>query len=106
VSDCTFSPSLCHIDLGAIRRNFGRMGQAHALMPVIKSDAYGHGLVPVARVLSDAGARRFAVGTVSEAMALRDAGVAAGHCAAAGGAYRCGLAGSRHAGVDPGGGQL
>jgi len=75
VSDCTFSPSLCHIDLGAIRRNFGRMGQAHALMPVIKSDAYGHGLVPVARVLSDAGARRFAVGTVSEAMALRDAGL-------------------------------
>ena len=25
VSDCTFSPSLCHIDLAAIRRNFGRM---------------------------------------------------------------------------------
>jgi len=75
VSDCTFSPSLCHIDLSAIRRNFGRMGKAGSLMPVIKSDAYGHGLVPVARVLADAGARRFAVGTVSEGMALRDAGL-------------------------------
>ena len=75
VSDCTFSPSLCHIDLSAIRRNFGRMGKAEALMPVIKSDAYGHGLVPVARILADAGARRFAVGTVSEGMALRDAGL-------------------------------
>ena len=75
VSDCTFSPSLCHIDLAAIRRNFGRMGKAEKLMPVIKSDAYGHGLVPVARVLSDAGARRFAVGTVSEGMALREAGL-------------------------------
>ena len=75
VSDCTFSPSLCHIDLGAIRRNFGRMGQSQALMPVIKSDAYGHGLVPVARVLAEAGAKRFAVGTVSEGMALRDAGL-------------------------------
>ena len=75
MSDCTFSPSLCHIDLGAIRRNFGRMGQPQALMPVIKSDAYGHGLVPVARVLAEAGARRFAVGTVSEGMALRDAGL-------------------------------
>ena len=59
MSDCTFSPSLCHIDLGAIRRNFGRMGQPQALMPVIKSDAYGHGLVPVARVLAEAGAQRF-----------------------------------------------
>ena len=75
VSDCTFSPSLCHIELGAIRRNFGRMGQPQALMPVIKSDAYGHGLVPVARVLAEAGAQRFAVGTVSEGMALRDAGL-------------------------------
>ena len=75
VSDCTFSPSLCHIDLGAIRRNFGRMGQPQALMPVIKSDAYGHGLVPAARVLAEAGAQRFAVGTVSEGMALRDAGL-------------------------------
>ena len=75
VSDCTFSPSLCHIDLGAIRRNFARMGKAEGLMPVIKSDAYGHGLVPVARVLAEAGARRFAVGTVSEGMALREAGL-------------------------------
>ena len=75
VSDCTFSPSLCHIDLAAIRRNFGRMGKAEKLMPVIKSDAYGHGLLPVARVLSDAGARRFAVGTVPEGMALREAGL-------------------------------
>ena len=75
MSDCTFSPSLCHIDLGAICRNFGRMGQPQALMPVIKSDAYGHGLVPVARMLAEAGAQRFAVGTVSEGMALRDAGL-------------------------------
>ena len=75
MSDCTFSPSLCHIDLGAIRRNFGRMGQPQALMPVIKSDAYGHGLVPVARMLAEAGAQRFAVGTVSEGMALRDVGL-------------------------------
>ena len=75
MSDCTFSPSLCHIDLGAIRRNFGRMGKAGGLMPVIKSDAYGHGLVHVARALSEVGARRFAVGTVSEGMALRDAGL-------------------------------
>lgn len=44
-------------------------------MPVIKSDAYGHGLLPVARALDAAGARRFAVGTVSEGAVLREAGL-------------------------------
>ncbi len=61
--------------LGALRRNFARLGEPAALMPVIKSDAYGHGLVPVARALAEAGARRFAVGTVAEGMALREAGL-------------------------------
>lgn len=42
---------------------------------VIKADAYGHGLVPVARALAGAGAATFAVGTVAEAAALRDSGV-------------------------------
>ena len=75
MSECTFSPSVCHVDLGALRRNFARLGEPAALMPVIKSDAYGHGLVPVARALAEAGARRFAVGTVAEGMALREAGL-------------------------------
>lgn len=76
VNDCTFSPARCHIDLGAIARNFSRLGPAEALMPVIKSDAYGHGLLPVARALAEAGARQFAVGIVDEGVALREAGLA------------------------------
>ncbi|QLA16291.1 alanine racemase [Desulfolutivibrio sulfoxidireducens] len=44
-------------------------------IPVIKADAYGHGLVPVARALSKAGAATFAVGSVEEAVALRASGV-------------------------------
>lgn len=43
-------------------------------MPVIKSDAYGHGLLPVAGALARAGAVRFAVGLASEGVALREAG--------------------------------
>ena len=70
-----FSPSLCHIDLGAIQRNFARLGQATAMMPVIKADAYGHGLLPVAQALAHCGAVRFAVGTVDEGLALRAAGL-------------------------------
>ncbi|BAV92576.1 alanine racemase [Candidatus Desulfovibrio trichonymphae] len=75
MSECTFTPSMCHIDLPALQRNFARLGKSAALMPVIKSDAYGHGLLPVARSLADVGARRFAVGTVSEGAALREAGL-------------------------------
>jgi len=73
--DCTFTPSRCHVDLAALRRNFARLGEAASLMPVIKSDAYGHGLLPVASTLAAAGARRFAVGTVSEGVALRQIGL-------------------------------
>ena len=69
------SAATCHIDLAAIGRNFHRLGPAERLMPVVKSDAYGHGLVPVARVLANAGARRFAVGLVPEGLALRRAGL-------------------------------
>ncbi|MDR0816985.1 MAG: alanine racemase [Desulfovibrio sp.] len=75
MSECTFTPSRCHIDLTALQRNFARLGKSATLMPVIKSDAYGHGLLPVARALADVGARRFAVGTVSEGAALREAGL-------------------------------
>ncbi|MDR3362383.1 MAG: alanine racemase [Desulfovibrio sp.] len=74
MSAVSFTPSRCHIDLAALQRNFARLGSPASLMPVIKSDAYGHGLFPVARALTNAGARRFAVGTAGEGVALREAG--------------------------------
>jgi alanine racemase len=43
--------------------------------PVVKGDAYGHGAVPVARALDEAGADGFCVATMDEAIALRDAGI-------------------------------
>ena len=51
----SFSPTRCHVNLAAIKRNFQRLGAPGALMPVIKSDAYGHGLLPVAGILDEAG---------------------------------------------------
>jgi alanine racemase len=42
-------------------------------MAVIKADAYGHGLEPVARVLLDAGCRALAVGGMDEGVLLRRA---------------------------------
>ncbi|PTN33934.1 alanine racemase [Desulfonatronum sp. SC1] len=60
------------IDLEAIRDNYRFLcSRGTALIPVIKSDAYGHGLIPVAKALEECGADCFAVGTVGEAARLR-----------------------------------
>jgi alanine racemase len=47
------------------------------VMAVIKANAYGHGLVGVARALEAAGAKHFLVGKLDEARELRAAGVRA-----------------------------
>ncbi len=61
------------IDLDALATNYERI-RAHASnpAPVIKSDAYGHGLREAARVLFAAGARTMAAGTVGEAIVLKE----------------------------------
>jgi alanine racemase len=66
------------IDLAAIVRNVRALAALVAparLTPVIKADAYGHGLVPVARALAPH-VDRFCVYALDEALALRDAGIA------------------------------
>jgi alanine racemase len=47
-----------------------------AVLPVVKADAYGHGMVPVARTLAAAGADALCVATLDEAVVLRDNGIA------------------------------
>ncbi|HLF23544.1 MAG TPA: alanine racemase, partial [Burkholderiales bacterium] len=47
------------------------------VMAVIKANAYGHGLLGVARTLEAAGAKHFMVGKLDEALDLRNAGVRA-----------------------------
>jgi alanine racemase len=64
------------IDTGALRHNLQvirRFAPESRVMAVIKANAYGHGLVAVARALDAADA--FAVARISEAVALREAGV-------------------------------
>lgn len=64
------------IDLAAIRHNLrairAHLGPAPRLFPVIKSDAYGHGMLPVGRALLQAGADGIAVATSDEALCLRE----------------------------------
>lgn len=65
------------IDLGAIRKNVRSLRKAAgsaALMAVIKADAYGHGVLPVASLLQEMGVDFFCVATVTEGRQLREAG--------------------------------
>ena len=65
------------IDLSAIRSNAQAIkAYAHgkSLIAVIKADAYGHGVIPVAETLRGEAAM-YAVATVAEAVELRTAGV-------------------------------
>lgn len=66
------------IDLNCIDYNIkeiiNKVGDASKIMGVIKSDAYGHGAVKIAKLLSDNGIHSFAVATLPEAMELRKAG--------------------------------
>jgi alanine racemase len=64
------------IDSGALRHNLRQVRQwapKSRVMAVIKANAYGHGLVTVARALGSADA--FAVARVDEGLTLRGAGI-------------------------------
>lgn len=62
------------ISLSSIVHNYKAVSKATrgSVLPVVKADAYGHGLPEVAGALGAAGARSFAVGTVEEAVSLRE----------------------------------
>lgn len=67
------------IDLAALRHNAKELqcclGEKCKLMAVVKAEAYGHGGALCARELQRAGVRYFAVAALSEAVALRKAGI-------------------------------
>ena len=68
------------VDRGLLRQNaqavLAELGADTTLIPVLKDDAYGLGLVPVARTLCENPAiRTIAVAHVSEGLKLREAGI-------------------------------
>ncbi len=69
------------INLAALKDNFlaiqNRVGTGVDVLAMVKSDGYGHGLVPVVKALCQAGGRCFGVAEIGEGITLRDAGVAA-----------------------------
>lgn len=67
------------IDLAALSHNYraiqNSVGKGVEIMAVIKSDAYGHGLIRGAEALAGAGAATFGVAEVEEGVALRENGI-------------------------------
>ncbi len=71
-------PATAYVDLGAVAGNVRALRERAAgadVMVVVKADAYGHGLVPVARAARSAGAGWLGTAQLAEAIALRDNGI-------------------------------
>jgi len=75
----THPPTWCEVDLKALAYNFEQLQKLAAknmlhpsgIMPVIKADAYGHGMLQVAGCLSECGCKYLGVSNATEGMALR-----------------------------------
>ncbi len=74
-------PTWLEIDLAAVANNVrqlrGRLSRTCRLMAVVKANAYGHGVGPLAKAALAAGADYCAVATLGEAVELRQAGISA-----------------------------
>lgn len=74
-------PTWAETDLSATAHNVGRIkdrvGPRVAVMAVVKAEAYGHGALQVARTALASGAGWLGVASLSEALPLRQAGIAA-----------------------------
>lgn len=74
-----FDRAEARIDLDRIKANIKHLIALSdsSVMAVVKADAYGHGLVPVAQAALDAGASALGVALLEEAITLRKAGITA-----------------------------
>ena len=72
-------PTLCTIDLAALRWNFrqvrAKVSSQVKILSMVKANAYGHGAPAVARALAEEGSDAFGVATLEEGLELRQAGI-------------------------------
>jgi len=72
-------PTRAVISLEAVRHNVRviqeKIGQDRIVMAIVKADAYGHGMIPVAKAAFEAGAGWLGIATVDEAVCLRETGI-------------------------------
>lgn len=78
ISLSAYHPTVARIDLEALRKNvtsLKKVAPKSKLMAVVKTNAYGHGIVPISKEAVRAGADRLGVTTVEEGALLRDNGI-------------------------------
>ena len=67
------------VDLSIIKQNISKLksklSSPKQVYAVVKANAYGHGMIPVAKAALEAGVQGFCVANVDEALALREAGI-------------------------------
>ena len=72
-------PNEARIDLSALADNVAlvrrHVRSGTAIIASVKANAYGHGIVPVARRLADLNVEVLATGSFADAIAMRDAGI-------------------------------
>ena len=71
-------PSYITVDLNRITQNYHAIQQqvgAAMVMPILKANAYGHGLVEVAHHMEKLGAKYFGVAFLEEGILLRESGI-------------------------------
>lgn len=75
----TDSPIYAEIDLAAFRHNLSEIRRVTSpdaeIMAVIKADAYGHGVIDIAKEALASGLNFFAVARMNEAAVIRNAGI-------------------------------
>lgn len=79
VDDEVLRPTRVFVDLGRIAANLDairqQVGPSRQVMPILKANAYGHGLLPVAREMEQQGVPLIGLAFLEEAIAVRKAGV-------------------------------
>ncbi len=74
-------PTLCFVDLDALRWNYRQIreqvGLKVKILAMVKANGYGHGAPAVAAALTEAGCNAFGVATFEEGLELRQAGIGA-----------------------------
>src|SRR6185503_13660630 len=78
MTDDVGRPTVVEVSLARLAENYRAIAAAvapAAVMPILKANAYGHGMIAVARHLAGLGVTSFGVAFLEEAVALREAGI-------------------------------
>jgi alanine racemase len=71
-------PTVVEVNLSILKNNFQKIKEkisGRKIMPVLKSNAYGHGLIRVAQLMEELGADYLGVAVLEEGILLRESGI-------------------------------